>query len=77
VDEVVIGAPYTVTQELMDHFKIDVVFHGSSTILPDMDGQDPFEVSRLLLSFFAVVLLLPKLTPFFVLSNVHERCRKS
>ncbi len=28
VDEVVIGAPYCVTKEIMDHLKVDLVVHG-------------------------------------------------
>jgi ethanolamine-phosphate cytidylyltransferase len=44
VDEVVIGAPYKVTKELMEHFKVDVVVHGKSFVLPDVDGSDPYEV---------------------------------
>ncbi len=43
VDEVVIGAPYKVTKEVMDHFKVDLVVHGSSRVLPDVDGTDPYE----------------------------------
>jgi ethanolamine-phosphate cytidylyltransferase len=27
-DEVVIGAPLTVTEDLLEHFKVHVVFHG-------------------------------------------------
>ncbi|XP_055954859.1 ethanolamine-phosphate cytidylyltransferase isoform X2 [Patella vulgata] len=42
VSEVVIGAPYSVTNELMDHFKVDVVCHGQTPIMPDMDGSDPY-----------------------------------
>jgi ethanolamine-phosphate cytidylyltransferase len=42
VDEVVIGAPYTVTKEVMDHFKVDIVVHGQSSVLPDVDGSDPY-----------------------------------
>ena len=29
VDEVVIGAPYNVTKETMEHFNVDVVVHGN------------------------------------------------
>ncbi|XP_063244456.1 ethanolamine-phosphate cytidylyltransferase isoform X3 [Bacillus rossius redtenbacheri] len=43
VSEVVIGAPYRVTKELMDHFKVDVVCHGQTPIMPDIDLSDPFE----------------------------------
>jgi ethanolamine-phosphate cytidylyltransferase len=42
VDEVVIGAPYTVTKELMDHFKIDLVIHGVTPVQNDIDGTDPY-----------------------------------
>lgn len=44
VDEVVIGAPYSVTKELMDHFKVDLVVHGKTEVCPDIDGSDPYEV---------------------------------
>lgn len=44
VSEVVIGAPYCVSADLLDHFKVDVVVHGASTpILPDEDDSDPYE----------------------------------
>lgn len=42
VDEVVIGAPYSVTKELMDHFKVDIVVHGTTEVSPDLDGSDPY-----------------------------------
>lgn len=42
VNEVVIGAPYSVTADLMDHFKVDLVCHGDTPITPDVDGADPY-----------------------------------
>ncbi|XP_052070724.1 ethanolamine-phosphate cytidylyltransferase-like isoform X1 [Mytilus californianus] len=42
VNEVVIGAPYAVTSDLMDHFKVDLVCHGATPIMDDVDGSDPF-----------------------------------
>ncbi|XP_045464494.1 ethanolamine-phosphate cytidylyltransferase isoform X2 [Harmonia axyridis] len=42
VSEVVIGAPYSVTKDLMDHFKVHMVAHGSTPVAPDEDGRDPF-----------------------------------
>lgn len=42
VSEVVIGAPYAVTAELMDHFKVNAVFHGTTPVMPDVDGFDPY-----------------------------------
>nr|XP_054763001.1 ethanolamine-phosphate cytidylyltransferase-like isoform X1 [Lytechinus pictus] len=43
VDEVVIGAPYRVTSELLDHFDVDVVVQGKTEIHPGADGSDPYE----------------------------------
>nr|XP_042139196.1 ethanolamine-phosphate cytidylyltransferase isoform X9 [Peromyscus maniculatus bairdii] len=44
VSEVVIGAPYSVTAELLSHFKVDLVCHGKTEIVPDRDGSDPYQV---------------------------------
>nr|XP_054762994.1 ethanolamine-phosphate cytidylyltransferase-like [Lytechinus pictus] len=43
VDEVVIGAPYRVTSELLNHFDVDVVVQGKTEIHPGADGSDPYE----------------------------------
>uniref|UniRef100_A0AAY4EEL1 ethanolamine-phosphate cytidylyltransferase n=1 Tax=Denticeps clupeoides TaxID=299321 RepID=A0AAY4EEL1_9TELE len=45
VSEVVIGAPYTVGKDLLDHFKVDLVCHGKTEVFPDKDGSDPYAVS--------------------------------
>jgi len=42
VDEVVIGAPYSVTAEMMDHFNISLVIHGQTNIANDVTGEDPY-----------------------------------
>ena len=44
VSEVVIGAPYSVTSDLMDQLKVDLVIHGTTEIAPDVDGSDPYQV---------------------------------
>ncbi|XP_052262757.1 ethanolamine-phosphate cytidylyltransferase-like isoform X2 [Dreissena polymorpha] len=46
VNEVVIGAPYSVTKDLMEHFNVDVVVHGQTHIMEDVDGQDPYKYPR-------------------------------
>uniref|UniRef100_A0A3B1JLJ5 ethanolamine-phosphate cytidylyltransferase n=1 Tax=Astyanax mexicanus TaxID=7994 RepID=A0A3B1JLJ5_ASTMX len=46
VSEVVIGAPYTVSKDLLDHFKVDLVCHGKTEVFPDRDGSDPYTVPR-------------------------------
>ncbi|XP_037522381.1 ethanolamine-phosphate cytidylyltransferase isoform X1 [Rhipicephalus sanguineus] len=42
VNEVVIGAPYSVTADLMEHFRVHVVCHGKTPIMQDVDGSDPY-----------------------------------
>merc|ERR1719341_317575 len=46
VSEVVIGAPYSVTSDLLDQLKIDRVFHGETEVMPDEDGSDPYAVPK-------------------------------
>jgi ethanolamine-phosphate cytidylyltransferase len=42
---VVIGAPYSVSKDMMDHFKVDLVVHGATPVATDVDGEDgdPYE----------------------------------
>jgi hypothetical protein len=28
----------------MDHFKVDIVVHGTTEVSPDLDGSDPYSV---------------------------------
>merc|ERR1712123_465289 len=44
--EVVIGAPYTIDANLMKHFNVDLVVHGSTTVFPDDVGADPYAVPK-------------------------------
>jgi len=46
VSEVVIGAPYTVDKNLMDHFNVDLVCHGSTEVIPNAFGDDPYLTPR-------------------------------
>ncbi|PWA16964.1 hypothetical protein CCH79_00012697 [Gambusia affinis] len=46
VSEVVIGAPYAVGKDLLDHFKVDLVCHGKTEVFPDKDGVDPYAEPR-------------------------------
>ncbi|KAH8405189.1 hypothetical protein KR222_007935, partial [Zaprionus bogoriensis] len=46
VNEVVIGAPYCVTEELLDHFKIDTVCHGRTPIALEDGKIDPYAVAK-------------------------------
>ncbi|XP_070776445.1 ethanolamine-phosphate cytidylyltransferase isoform X4 [Enoplosus armatus] len=42
VSEVVIGAPYAVGKDLLDHFRVDLVCHGKTEVFPDKDRSDPY-----------------------------------
>ena len=44
VDEVLIGAPYILTEDLMNYYNIHLVVHGSTPVTPNPDGSDPFAV---------------------------------
>ena len=47
VDEVVIGAPYSVSQDMVDSLRIAVVVHGSNEEpTPDLNGADPYAVPK-------------------------------
>jgi hypothetical protein len=39
---------------LIEHFKVDLVVHGQTSVLPDIDGKDPYEVRRRRRSFYYV-----------------------
>ncbi|KAF7272411.1 hypothetical protein GWI33_014798 [Rhynchophorus ferrugineus] len=54
VSEVVIGAPYKVTLDLMNHFKVDLVIHGQTPVMNDEDGTDPYEVPKALGKFINI-----------------------
>jgi len=47
VDEVVIGAPFTVSKEMVDQLHLDLVVHGDDPVIKP-DGIDPYDVPRIL-----------------------------
>ena len=51
VSQVVIGAPYTVSVELMNHLCVDAVCHGQTFIADDDKGGDPYLVPKQLNKF--------------------------
>ncbi|GAB0095888.1 Ethanolamine-phosphate cytidylyltransferase [Sergentomyia squamirostris] len=52
VNEVVIGAPYAVTKDLMEHFNVSVVCHGQTPIAPGEGQIDPYAVPKMMDRFF-------------------------
>lgn len=49
-----IGAPYSVSTDLMEHFKVDIVIHGHTPIMPDVDDSDPYSEPKRLGKFTLV-----------------------
>jgi ethanolamine-phosphate cytidylyltransferase len=52
VNEVVIGAPYEVSKDLMDHFKVNVVAHGKTPV--SSEYGDPYAVPRAMGKFMEI-----------------------
>lgn len=47
MDEVIVGAPYTVTKDVLEKvYKVNVLAYGRSPILPDVDGGDPYALPK-------------------------------
>lgn len=47
VDEVIIGAPYSVTKDVLEkYYKVDIVAHGKTEAIPDANGEDPYKVPK-------------------------------
>ncbi|CAI8034577.1 Ethanolamine-phosphate cytidylyltransferase [Geodia barretti] len=46
VSDVIIGAPYTVTESMLDNLKVDYVLHGQTPVYPNKDGSDPYEAPK-------------------------------
>lgn len=46
VSEVIIGAPYTMTEYMINDLKINYVVQGKTPVKPDEDGNDPYEVPK-------------------------------
>ncbi len=58
MDEVIIGAPYSVTKEMIEQAHISLVVHGTDEVLPALDSSDPYKVLILLLLLWFLLLLL-------------------
>ncbi|KAI5720708.1 hypothetical protein M8J77_010617 [Diaphorina citri] len=51
VDEVVIGAPYTITADMLSQLRVDIVCRGLAAVLPDETGRDPYSEAKKLGKF--------------------------
>ena len=46
MDEVVIGAPYYIDSNLLEHFNVDMVVQGNQAVELDEFGRDPYEIPK-------------------------------
>uniref|UniRef100_A0A2M4CSN2 ethanolamine-phosphate cytidylyltransferase n=1 Tax=Anopheles darlingi TaxID=43151 RepID=A0A2M4CSN2_ANODA len=54
VNEVVIGAPYSVTADLMEHFNVGLVCHGQTHIALDVGNIDPYAIPKQMGKFMLI-----------------------
>lgn len=48
VDEVIIGAPYSVSADFLKSARVHRVVHGTTSYPPDVDGKDPYATPKAL-----------------------------
>ncbi|PVU86604.1 hypothetical protein BB560_006642 [Smittium megazygosporum] len=73
VDEVIIGAPYSVNEDVLEKvYKVDVVVHGSGPSSPDSDGRDPYGLPKTLGIYVNVGHPMSDLTTTKILNRVIE-----
>ncbi|KAI7900927.1 uncharacterized protein BX663DRAFT_515734 [Cokeromyces recurvatus] len=47
VDEVILGAPYSVTEDVLSkEYRVSLVVHGNTPTDPDLDGKDPYQLPK-------------------------------
>ncbi|KAJ3170665.1 Ethanolamine-phosphate cytidylyltransferase [Geranomyces variabilis] len=73
VDEVIIGAPYSVTKDVLEKvYSVHVVVHGSTAIDADTDGQDPYKLPKELGIYKAVESPQESLTTDTIVDRIIE-----
>lgn len=72
VDEVVIGAPYSISKEMLDNGqrRISVVVHGKVPSMPDLDGRDPYALPKELGVYEEVDTGLPEMTSDRIITRI-------
>lgn len=72
VDEVVIGAPYSVTKEVMEKvYKVDIVVAGKTE--PDVDGEDPYKLPKSMNIYHSLPKIDRALTTDDIISRIIEQ----
>lgn len=72
VDEVVIGAPYSITKEMLDNGqrRISFVVHGKIPSLPDLDGRDPYALPKEMGIYQEIDTELPDMTSERIITRI-------
>ena len=72
VDEVIIGAPYSVTKDLLENcnYKISLVLHGKTETVLDLDKSDPYRVPKELGIFQQVESCFPNLSAQTIIDRI-------
>ena len=74
VDEVIIGAPYSVTEDVLSKvYKVDIVVHGNNNVMPDAGGQDPYRLPKALGLFRVIDTPYSKLTSDEIVQRIIAR----
>ncbi len=66
-----IGAPFSVTKEMVDQLKISLVVHGDDLVPRGPNGEDPYEVPKKL-GIYKEVKSTPGLTTSDLISRIVE-----
>ena len=75
VDEVIIGAPYSVTHHFLttSPYRIHAVLHGKTPSLPGVDGSDPYAAAKSLGLYKEVETEFSGLTAHSIIDRIIER----
>ena len=78
VDEVVIGAPYSISREMMNGaFNFHLVVHGKTPVLADCHGKDPYEVAKAMGKYVEVEHEFAYLGTSFLVDRIVARRKES
>ncbi|KAJ3009111.1 Ethanolamine-phosphate cytidylyltransferase [Thoreauomyces humboldtii] len=71
VDEVIIGAPYSVTKDVLEKvYNVSVVIHGSTTVDQDIDGHEPYVLPKELGLYKQIESPIESLTTDTIISRI-------
>lgn len=74
MDEVVIGAPYSINVDALNKvYRVTAVVHGKTPAEPDVDGRDPYEIPRQLGIYQELDHTLSGLTTTAIIDRIIEQ----